>query len=109
MAVYTHGPATAPKLAPPPKTKKFSSRAKLEANGIHQQHTDLDARFAIVVNSVLPTVTPLHKHGDRNGCGSYRPMSLTSIRLKTLENALRDRIVDHLEANKLMMLEQHGF
>lgn len=36
-------------------------------------------------------------------------MSLTSIMLKILEKALRERMVNRLEANKLPMVEQHGF
>lgn len=60
------------------------------------------------VDWLTSTFISLHNGGDGVNCGSYRPESLTSIRLKTLERALRDKIVNVLEASKLTMIEQHG-
>lgn len=54
-------------------------------------------------------VIPLHKGGDRGNCGNHRPVNLVSIMLKSLERALRDGIVNHIEANNLVIVEQHGF
>lgn len=58
---------------------------------------------------LTPTVIREYKGGDRDSCDSCRPVSLTSIVQKTLQRDLRGRIVNHLEAIELMMIEQHGF
>lgn len=58
---------------------------------------------------LTPTVKPVHRGGDRDKSDSYTPMILTFIALKTLETALSNRTVNHLEANKLGKMEQHGF
>lgn len=50
----------------------------------------------------------MHKGGESDNCHSFRPASLTNIVLETLEGVLRDRIVNHLAANNLMMVEQHS-
>lgn len=54
-------------------------------------------------------VTPIHKKGDRTDPSNYRPVSLTSQVCKVLESIIRDKIVDHLEANNLLNEAQHGF
>ena len=54
-------------------------------------------------------VTPIFKKGDRKHPGNYRPISLTSVVGKVLEGIIADRIVDHLESNKLLYDSQHGF
>lgn len=46
------------------------------------------------------TAIPVHKGSDRDNCDNYGPGSLPSIMIKTLERILRDRIMNHLEANK---------
>lgn len=58
--------------------------------------------------SVLIHVIPVHKGGRRGNYSVYRLVILTSV-LKTLEGVLRNRILNHMESNKLMMVEQHGF
>ncbi len=54
-------------------------------------------------------VTPIFKKGDRKLPGNYRPISLTSVVGKVLEGIIADKIVDHLESNKLLYDSQHGF
>lgn len=60
-------------------------------------------------NWVASTVIPMNKDRDMDYCGSYGSVSLISIVLKTLERGLRDRTIHLLEANSLMMVEQHDF
>lgn len=55
------------------------------------------------------TVTPIHKGGDADLVENYRPVSLTSVVLKTLERILRDKIVAHVTHQKLLSAQQHGF
>lgn len=50
-----------------------------------------------------------HKVRDRDNCGIYRPVSLTSTVLKTAQGVLCSRKLNHLEAKKLVMVEQYGF
>ena len=54
-------------------------------------------------------VKPLFKKGSKTSPKNYRPVSLTSICCKTLERIIRDSIVSHLETNKLLNVNQHGF
>ena len=54
-------------------------------------------------------VKPIHKKGSKRMPSNYRPVSLTSICCKVNERILRDSMVNHLEANKLLSKHQHGF
>ena len=54
-------------------------------------------------------VTPIFKKGSRSAPGNYRPVSLTSVCCKVMEQILKDEIVEHLERNSLMGKSQHGF
>lgn len=54
-------------------------------------------------------VIPVHKGGDRDNCGSHKPVSLIYIVAKSLERILLEGTVNRLEANKTMAVEQHGF
>lgn len=58
---------------------------------------------------LLANVTPIFKKGSKSQPCNYRPISLTSIVCKMLETTIRDRIVKHLEDNKLIRGTQHGF
>ena len=52
---------------------------------------------------------PIFKKGNRSSPSNYRPVSLTAVCGKILERLIRDDIVNHLEENKLLAEEQHGF
>ena len=54
-------------------------------------------------------VTPIFKKGNKDKPENYRPISLTSVVCKLLENILRDKIVKFLEENELIKDTQHGF
>ena len=54
-------------------------------------------------------VVPIHKKGDREDPGNYRPVSLTSVICKVLEALIRDHLLDHLLVNKLISKCQYGF
>ncbi|MCP4267589.1 MAG: reverse transcriptase family protein, partial [Candidatus Brocadiaceae bacterium] len=57
----------------------------------------------------LANVTPIFKKGCKSQPGNYRPISLTSVVCKLMETIIRDKIVKHLETNKLLNDTQHGF
>lgn len=54
-------------------------------------------------------VTPIFKSGDNTIPNNYRPISLTSICCKLLEHILFTHIMNHLNLNKLLLNNQHGF
>ena len=54
-------------------------------------------------------VCPIHKKGPLTDKGNYRPISLTSVPGKVLESIIKDRIVNFLETNNLIVTSQHGF
>ena len=54
-------------------------------------------------------ITPVFKKGSRAKPSNYRPISLTSHIIKIFERILRAHIVKHLEINKLLCANQHGF
>ncbi len=54
-------------------------------------------------------VTPIFKKGSKADPGNYRPVSLTSVCCKLLESIIKDRLVEHLDKNKLILPSQHGF
>ena len=57
----------------------------------------------------IANVTPIYKKGSRQDPGNYRPISLTSQIGKLLESIIRDSMVTHLKARKLIGSTQHGF
>nr|CAH8845910.1 unnamed protein product [Trichobilharzia regenti] len=66
-------------------------------------------------NGVLPRdwkdaiVTPIHKGGSRQSPSNYRPISLTSTLIKTLERIIKKSIMAYLENSSLLSGAQHGF
>ena len=54
-------------------------------------------------------VTAIHKKGEKNQPGNYRPVSITSVICKLMESIVRDQIVEHMVNNKLFSTNQHGF
>ena len=54
-------------------------------------------------------VTAIFKKGNKTDPGNYRPVSLTCICCKLLEEFIRDQIVNHMTENELYSECQHGF
>ena len=52
---------------------------------------------------------PYFKKGNRKNAGNYRPVSLTSIICKCMEQYVKDHIVNHMIRNKLFSTQQFGF
>ena len=54
-------------------------------------------------------VTAIHKKGEKNLPGNYRPVSMTSVICKLMESIVKEEIVNHMVRNKLFSTKQHGF
>lgn len=54
-------------------------------------------------------VTPIFKKGTKSKPGNYRPVSLTCILCKVMETLVRDKLLAHMNSNKLLSKCQHGF
>jgi hypothetical protein len=54
-------------------------------------------------------ITAIFKKGNRKAATNYRPVSLTSIVCKVLEQLIRDHIMKHMFRNKLFSNKQFGF
>ena len=55
-------------------------------------------------------VTPIFKKGSQTDHNNYRPISLTSIVCKLLEEIIKraNELIEQLTQNDLLCLEQHG-
>ena len=54
-------------------------------------------------------ITAIFKKGKRKLPNNYRPVSLTCILCKILEELIRDKIMKHMKENKLFSNKQFGF
>ncbi|CAM4577256.1 unnamed protein product [Lepidochelys kempii] len=54
-------------------------------------------------------VVPIFKKGKEQDPGNYRPVSLTSVPGKIMEQVLKESILKHLEERKVIRNSQHGF
>ena len=54
-------------------------------------------------------ITHVYKKGDRTEAANYRLVSITSHIIKIFERVIRNKIVEHMEANNFLSLHQHGF
>ena len=55
------------------------------------------------------TIIPIFKKGTKADPANYRPVSLTSHIIKLFERILRIKLVHHIESQKLISPNQHGF
>ncbi|PKU41599.1 rna-directed dna polymerase from mobile element jockey-like [Limosa lapponica baueri] len=57
----------------------------------------------------IANAMPIHKKGWKNDLGNYRPVSLTSVPGKVMEQLNLSAIMQHMKDNQTMRPSQHGF
>ena len=57
----------------------------------------------------IASVTPVFKKGRKDDPGSYRPVSLTSVPGKVMEQVVLDAISKQLEEKEVIRSSHHGF
>ncbi|GAB0188523.1 mitochondrial enolase superfamily member 1 [Grus japonensis] len=59
--------------------------------------------------TVLANVTPIHKKGQKEDPGNYRPVSLTSVPGKVTKQIILSAITRHVQDNQVIRPSHHGF
>jgi hypothetical protein len=54
-------------------------------------------------------VIPVHKSGDKHQCDNFRPIALLNTFSKILEKVVANRLVNHLDFNRIIDPNQYGF
>ena len=86
--------------------KKSKLTVALMMKNIFQNSLDEgDIPAILKLGFICPILKPNSK---REKAASWRPVSLTSHVMKTMERVFRKQIVNHLETNNLMNKNQHG-
>ena len=57
----------------------------------------------------LASVTPIYKKGRKDDPGNYRPVSLTSVPAKLMEQLILRTIIQHVRDNQMIRPSQRGF
>ena len=94
---------------------------KIPARVLKELSNELAYPISVLFNTSLETgelpddwksaevIAIYKKKGKRSDPANYRPVSLTCILCKVLENIVRDLMVEHMDKQDLYSTSQHGF
>ncbi|GAB0185355.1 mitochondrial enolase superfamily member 1 [Grus japonensis] len=71
------------------------------------QHSCLNGK--VPLDWKLANVTSIYKKGQKENLGNYRPVSLTSVPGKIMEQIILSAITQHVQDNQVIRPSQHGF
>ena len=54
-------------------------------------------------------IVPIFKQGDKKSPNNYRPVSIIAVSAKIFESIIKESIENHVQINRIMANEQHGF
>ena len=102
------------------KVNKSPGPDKIHPRVLHEIAESICIPVSIIFNTSLrlnklpnewkiANVTAIYKKGNKSHAGNYRPVSLTSVLCKVLENLLRDEVIKHMKENNLFSDKQFGF
>ncbi|KAK4829691.1 hypothetical protein QYF61_006066, partial [Mycteria americana] len=74
-----------------------------------KKHVDVALQDMVPADWRLANVTPIYKKGRKEDLGNYRPVSLTSVPGKLMEQIILSAITGHVENNQGIKPSQHGF
>ncbi|KAK4806922.1 hypothetical protein QYF61_012643 [Mycteria americana] len=63
----------------------------------------------VPVDWTLANMMPIYKKGRKEGPGNYRPVSLTSVQGKVMEQIILSTIMQQVQDNQVIRPSQHGF
>ena len=81
----------------------------------HGTGSIFDEALQLLSRGTLPTdwktanIVPVFKSGEQTAIDNYRPVSFTSMVVKSLERLIHNHIMSFLSDNKLLCDNQHGF
>ncbi|GAB0209629.1 mitochondrial enolase superfamily member 1 [Grus japonensis] len=86
--------------------EQVDKAAKIE---VAQVDLDWERKGEVPVDWRLANVMPIHKKGQKEDPGNYRPVSLTLVPGKVMEQIILSAITRHVQDNPAIRPSQHGF
>ncbi|XP_073178579.1 upstream stimulatory factor 2 isoform X1 [Lepidochelys kempii] len=85
-------------------------RRRAQHNEVERRRRDKINNWIVQLSKIIPDCnTDNSKTGAKEDPGNYRPVSLTSVPGKIMEQVLKESILKHLEERKVIRNSQHGF